>query len=129
MASFGPAWGIDDMTTEASPEYWQAPEWHEDFGDPRIELEELRSLAIAIRNSVPGVSLQLETPEPGLMELLIDLPNKEIVEVHSIATSLAAEGRRFAIFVSPETTDEIEYYSNSVVDALRFIRERTASHS
>lgn len=129
MVSFGPSWGIDNMKLESSPEDWKAPEWHEDFGDPRIELEHLRSLAIAIRNSVPGVSLCLETLEPGLLELRVGLPNNANVEVHSIAKSHFAGERRFAIFVLSERMNENEYYTDSVAGALHFIGERSINIS
>jgi len=112
------------MTSESLPEEWEAPVWHEDYGDPRIELEHLRSVAIVLRSAIPGVRLELEQPEPGLMVLVIALSNQETVEVHSVANSSGAEGRRYAIFVSPETPYEVEHYSESVADALGFIRKR-----
>ncbi len=50
--------------------------------------------AIAIRNAIPAVLLDLELSEPALMEFVIALSNQETVEVHSVANTRGAEGRR-----------------------------------
>lgn len=117
------------MTSESMPEEWTAPEWYEDYGDARIELEKLRSLAIAIRNAFPDVRINLEQPEPGLMELILALPNQETVEVHTVARPRGVEGQRFAIFISPGMADEVEYYSDSVADIVTCIGKRLTNNS
>ena len=105
------------MTKHTSPFEWQVPIWHEDFGDPRSDFDALCSLAIKLCDSRPGVKTELETPEPGLMELRVELPNGIVAEVHSVVVAGQKHERRFAVFVSPDIQNESEHYFDSVANA------------
>ena len=117
------------MTKHTSPLEWQMPIWHEDFGDPRIEFDSLRSLAIELCGSVPGMQMELETPEPGLMLLTVALPNGIMAEIHSVVPAGQKDRRRFAVFAYPDTNDESEDYFDSIANALEFLTELSARHS
>lgn len=99
------------MADIQAPEYWQPPDWHADYGNPAEELEELHSLAIALSVASPNVTITLENPEPGLIELRVEFPDGVTAEIHSIPSTQDKGRRRFAIFVSPDSQDEIEQYS------------------
>lgn len=109
------------MTTNQLPQDWQPPQWHPDFGDPIIQLEHLRSFAIGLLSAIPNVKAVLETPEKGLMDVRVELPNGKIVEVHSIPALGSIGYRRLAVFVSPDTVDEIEHYLDSAGAAVEFV--------
>lgn len=108
------------MTTLDPPEKWVPPQWHPDFGDASVELERLRSLAIAIRTSMPGVKLALDIAEPGIMELNAVLTNNDTVILLSV---LADDGKsgRYAIFSHPDSSNDIEEYRDSENDVVAFL--------
>jgi hypothetical protein len=115
------------MLNNLLPQDWQPPSWHPDFGNANVELEELRSLAIAICAALPNTKATLETPEPGLMSMAIELPNGVLAQIHSIPSVQDNGRRRFAIFVSPNSEKEIEQYADSDAVALEFLKG-IASH-
>jgi hypothetical protein len=120
MAIFGVSSDIDVQPNQ-SPEQWIPPRWHPDFGDPAVELEQLRSLAICVPRALPNAQVSLEVPEPGLMALRLSLPDGHLAEVHSVPGLASGDGRRFAVFVFPGTADEVEACQTSVDEALTFI--------
>ena len=111
------------MKSNDSPESWSPPVWHPDFGDPTVELEQLRSLAIDVMRAIPAAQVSLEVPEPGLMMLRIYVPNARSTEVYSVPGLTSDDDRRFALFVSPRSPGEIETYEASVKEAVTFILE------
>jgi hypothetical protein len=105
------------MASDPHPRLWRTPQWHPDHGDPAIELDHLRSFALALLSAVPDATAVLEVPEPGLMDVRVDLPCGMVAEVYSVP-SLKEEGsRRLALFLRPESVDEIEVYAESAEDA------------
>lgn len=114
------------MIIKKPPEEWEAPEWHEDFGDPRAEIEELRSLAIAIRNTMLCTTFTLEIPEPGFIEVSVVLPNSVPVKMLLAPSTTASRRRRFAVFLYPDSEDEIEEYLDSVDAVVSFLAKHAS---
>ena len=48
---------------EPSPQDWQAPRWHSDFGDPRARLAPLKRFASRLLSTEPKARMALKTPE------------------------------------------------------------------
>ncbi len=111
------------MTTCDPPLHWQLPQWHSDFGNSSAELEHLREIAIAISRDTQHVEVCLEISEPGVMQLQIRISDRVRVEIHSIPEIQKCGDRRFAIFVSPGTSAEMEEYFYCVGKAVEFITE------
>jgi hypothetical protein len=105
------------MKTHQHPQYWHSPQWHPDHGDPGIELDHLRSFALKLLSAVLDATVALEIPEPGLMDVRVELPCETVAEVYSVPSSQDEGPRRLAIFFHPESADEIEVYAESVEDA------------
>lgn len=108
------------MTTLDPTEEWVPPQWHPDFGDASVELERLRSLAIATRTAMPGVTFALEIPEPGIIELAAVLRNGNTVKLLSVPAHERGSSR-FAIFLHPNSLNEIEEYRDSENDVVAFL--------
>jgi hypothetical protein len=96
---------------------WHRPDWHPDYGDPEIELQHLRSFAQKLMSSVPNATIKLETPEPGLMDVRVELACGTIAEVYSVPSLEGESHRRFAIFLCPDTATESELYAEAAEDA------------
>lgn len=111
------------MITYKSPQEWQPPQWHADFGDSTAELEHLREIAIAISRVTHNVEICLDISEPGVMQLQFRISDSVHAEIHSIPVLQKCGDRRFAIFVSPGTSAEMEEYFDSVGNAVEFIAE------
>jgi hypothetical protein len=72
---------------------------------------------VKLLSAVPAATATLEVPEPGLMDVRVELARGMVAEVYSVP-SLEDEGqRRFAIFLCPDTVAESEVYAESVEDA------------
>lgn len=100
------------------PDVWPVPEWHPDFGDAKIELEHLRSFATALLAKMPEANVELEVPEPGLMNLTVQIPGGEAAEVYSVASSSSGEQRRYGLFFAPGAPDEREVYEDTLEKAV-----------
>ena len=109
------------MTLNNSPHAWIMPQCHTDFVNLPKEFQELKSLAIAVVNAIPKARVILETPEPGLVNVKIELPSNKDVEVHSVPVPGQIGKLRFAVFISPETSEESEIYFESVDSACDFL--------
>jgi hypothetical protein len=96
---------------------WRAPDWHPDHGDPAVELGHLRSFALKLLSAVPNATVTLETPEPGLMDVRVELACGTMAEVYSVPSPGDGTHRRFAIFLSPDTASESEIYAETLEDA------------
>jgi len=96
---------------------WRAPDWHPDHGDPEIELGHLRSFAVKLLSAVPNAAVTLETPEPGLMDVRVELACGTVAEVYSVPSSEDERHRRFAVFLCPDTARESEIYAQTPEDA------------
>ena len=107
------------------PELWAVPEWHADFGDATAELEHLRALAAALLLASPGVHIELETPEPGLMNLEIEFPDGERAEVYSLSCDSTHNQCRYALFLSPGTPHERECYSETIEGGVNCLINRS----
>ncbi len=105
------------MNSEQHPHSWHAPQWHPDHGDPVIELEHLRSFAMKLVSAVPAATAILEVPEPGLMDVRVELARGMVAEVYSVPSREDEKQRRFAIFLCPDTANESEIYADSAEDA------------
>jgi hypothetical protein len=104
-----------DSTQEL--EVWHRPDWHPDHGDPEIEMGHLRSFALKLLSAVPSATLTLETPEPGLLDVRVELASGTVAEVYSVPSPEDATHRRFAIFLCPGTAAESEIYAEAAEDA------------
>ena len=104
-----------DSTQEL--EAWHRPDWHPDHGDPGIEMGHLRSFAVKLLSAVPTATLTLETPEPGLLYVRVELASGTVAEVYSVPSPEDATHRRFAIFLCPGTAAESEIYVEAAEDA------------
>jgi hypothetical protein len=104
---------------DSAPELqmWHAPDWHPDHGDPRIELGHLRSFALKLLSAVPSATIKLETPEPGLMDVRVELACGTVAEVYSVPSPGDERHRRFGIFLCPGTTSESEIFAETPEDA------------
>jgi hypothetical protein len=96
---------------------WRVPDWHPDYGDPQIELGHLRSFALKLMPAVPGAAITLETPEPGLMDVRVELARGTVAEVYSVPSPEDETHRRFAIFLCPDSSSESEVYAETPEDA------------
>lgn len=63
---------------------------------------------------IPQVSIEFETPEPGLMYLGVQLADGRLAEVYSTASSDGSQARRYGLFLAPGTDREREIYSESI---------------
>ena len=105
------------MNSHQHPQLWTSPQWHPDHGDPGIELEHLRAFALNLVSAVPDASVALETPEPGLMDVRVELARGIVAEIYSVPSREDRLHRRLAIFCCPDTPHESEIYAESVEDA------------
>ena len=112
------------MSISQSPADWSGPTWHPDCGVPNVELEHLRSFAIQLLSRVPEAIVMLETPEPGLMLLRVQLPDGTAAEVYSVETPKQPDRRRLALFLNVDTDDETEVYADSPELAVRQFETR-----
>ena len=96
---------------------WHRPDWHPDYGDPEIELGHLRSFALKLLSAVPNATVTLETPEPGLMDMRVELACGTVAEVYSVPSPGDEKHRRFAVFLCPDSATESEIYAESAEDA------------
>jgi hypothetical protein len=106
------------MGPSNSPRTWSAPKWHPDLGDATVQLEHLRGFSLLLQSTVPGATARLETPEPGLMDVNVELLNGTVAEVHSVPCAEFPEKRRLAIFFWPGSKDEKEVYAQSIESAV-----------
>jgi hypothetical protein len=90
------------------------------MGDAVVELEHLRAFSLLLQSTVADAIVNLETPEPGLMDVLVELPDGIVAEVHSVPRTDALEKRRMAMFFWPGTTDEKEVYAESIESAVAY---------
>ena len=62
---------------------WKAPKWHEDLGDPAIELQLLKELCRYIITECPDYDVALDCFEEGYMQvhILLDSTNKFDLQV------------------------------------------------
>ena len=109
------------------PQRWPVPDWHTDFGDAQAEIEHLRALAEPLLAVVPGAKVVLETPEPGLMNLAVELPDVTLAEVHSVRAG-GNDERKFGLFFAPDTEAEQEIYADNLADALSHFSAWSRSH-
>lgn len=105
------------MHSQPAPQSWQTPQWHPDHGNPAIELEHLRSFAVRLLSAVPEATATLEVPEPGLMDVRVELSGGMVAEIYSVPSPEDRAQRRFAIFLCPDTAQESELYAESAEDA------------
>ena len=110
------------MTTFSSPESWTPPIWHPDYGNPEVEIDRLRSVAIAIRDAMPSVRFSLEIPEPGIIEVTVHMMNDVTAKLLSATTSNECSESRYAIFIHPDSHDEIEQYFYNINEIVAFMR-------
>jgi hypothetical protein len=96
---------------------WHRPDWHPDYGDPEVELGHLRSFALKLLAAVPDATVTLETPEPGLMDVRVELASGTVAEIYSVPSPEDKAHRRFAIFLCPDTATESEIYAEAAEDA------------
>lgn len=104
-------------------EHWSTPQWHPDLGDAKAELEHLRSFAMALLTAMPDARVELEVPEPGLMNLAVEAPDGASVEVYSVASNNAPGQRRYGLFLAPGTSEEREIYEDAVENAVHRISD------
>lgn len=113
MANSGQFWAIN-MFESSRPEEWRAPRWHPDYGDPEFELEYLRAFALWLLQHSPHSKVNLRIPEPGLMYLDVQTGQATHIEVYVVAPEFRGGPRRYGVFVSPNSPDEMEYYSDKL---------------
>jgi hypothetical protein len=111
------------MNEAQSPRRWTAPNWHADFGDPKLELEHLKTFALALLALSPNIAVTLETPESGLMDLEIRLADGSVAEVYSIPCVDQPDERRFAMYLAPGTPQEKECYANTIDSAVNCCKD------
>jgi hypothetical protein len=112
-----------------SPRNWNPPTWHSDFGDPNLEFEHLKAFSTALLSVQPNATVGLETPEPGLMDVHVQLPDGMVAEVYSVQNVEDPGKRRLAIFLAPGSSEEEEIYADTIPSALSHFRERLHSPS
>ena len=104
------------------PTHWKAPIWHADWGDPSLELEPLRALALKLLRGTK-VTVTLETPEPGMLYLRGSFSDGRGLEIHSVASIEHGGSRRFAVFMKAGA-EETEDYFDSLEEAAAFLLHR-----
>lgn len=121
MASSGPFLEIDIVKMSTSPNTWQPPQWHPDFGDPISQLEPLRAFSQRLLLAEPKAIVVLEAPEPGLLYVRGILPNAKMFEVHSVPSPQHFGMRRLGVFMNPDTDHETERYFDLPDEAIAFL--------
>jgi len=106
------------MIEAQSPLRWEKPDWQPDYGDTKAEFEHLRRLAEAVLSSIPHSTVELISPEPGLMYLRIERRDGAIAEAYSLCEAKKTEKRRYGLFLSPGASQEQEFYADSIADAV-----------
>lgn len=114
------------MNESQSPETWTLPNWHSDFAEARVELEDLRRFALLLLSVVPNARVALEILEPGLIVLQVALAHGTVAEVHSVPCLDDCEKRRFAIFFSAGTANEEEIYAESIDSAVNHFASKVS---
>ncbi|TNV71139.1 hypothetical protein FGO68_gene9757 [Halteria grandinella] len=100
---------------------WVSPQWHPDYGDTVVEIEQLRSLALAIRDAIPGVQFILDISEPGYIEVSAILTDDIRVLILIVPPVREIDNSRYAIYVYKASGNETELYFNTVEDSVSFI--------
>ena len=72
------------MTVIKSIESWNAPKWHQDFGDPNLELNILKEACLKLFELEPMLEFELDCYEEGYMNVNVLLRSNEFFEVHVI---------------------------------------------
>ena len=109
------------MEENIPPSDWRPPQWHADFGNPMLQLEPLKAFAGRLMLAEPKTILTLEAPEPGLLYVRGEFPNEKVFEVYSVPSLEHSGTRRLAVFVNPDTGEEVEKYFDLVDEAIEFI--------
>lgn len=105
------------MNAVTSPQSWQAPDWHPDFG-AAPEFNQLKAFGVALLDAARDFVIQFHAPEPGLMYVQVQSSSGAIAEVYSAEISRNSSERQLAIFVFPDTNREAEIQTDSIDDAV-----------
>jgi hypothetical protein len=126
MGNSGQSWETESaiMNQSTSPRNWICPSWHPDWGNTKFEFEHLRHFALLLLAAEPNLTVDLKTPEPGLMYVNIRMPDSRVAEVYSVPCVGFPEKRQLAIFFAIGTPDDEEIYAETVQSAVNCFSER-----
>ncbi len=95
------------MNDQCVSDSWEIPTWHQDFGDPAIEIEMLRDFCNEAFNVIPNLTTMLCTPEEGYLYVKVLSNNEKISELYVVS---GKEGKRFALYGFQGETETGEHY-------------------
>src|SRR3974390_838584 len=88
--------------------------WHPDWETTMLEFEHLKAFALLLLNLQPNLTITLETPEPGLMFVVVRVPDSRVAEVYSVPRVGVLDKRQLAIFFAIETAQYEEIYAETI---------------
>jgi hypothetical protein len=112
------------MNQSQPPESWTPPSWHPDWGNAALEFEDLKSFAVLLSSVDPHATVELKIPEPGLMFVVVRLPDNRVAEVYSVPSVDVPDRRQLAIFFGIGTSGDEEIYADTIQSAVRCFSER-----
>lgn len=93
---------------------WKAPKWHEDFGNPVIELELLKELCRFIIAENSDYNLELDCFEDGYMQVNMFLGTTKKFDLQVVDSTLPKIGLFGA--------NGDEYYITSISDVRQYLK-------
>jgi hypothetical protein len=113
------------MANYNEPMSWIPPAWHQDYGNPQAELDNLGSVAQCLIEQLPQLSVGLSAPEEGMMLLIVTNHNaKVLAEIYSIDVTEDDNHRKYGVFLQPNSVAEEEHYTackQAVVELLKSV--------
>jgi hypothetical protein len=91
-----------------------------------LEFEHLKGFASLLLSAEAHLAVRLETPEPGLMYVVVQLPDGRVAEVYSVPNTGVADKRQLAIFLAIGTSEDEEIYADTIEDAVSCFKRRLA---
>ncbi len=109
--------------TMMTPDTWVIPCWHQDFGDPIVEVEMLRIFCRRAIRRFPQISTKLSAPEDGYLNVDVIVGNNKIAEIHIIPKN---GDKQFGLFCFEGEKETKEVYFTEHEKGLRELEEMLA---
>lgn len=82
---------------------WMAPQWHPDFGDPKVELEMLRAAARELMTRDETFAVELDCFEEGYMKLKLIRGGSAVADIYIVTPG---DKRLWGVFMHGPSGDE-----------------------
>lgn len=95
------------------PTHWTPPHWDPSFGDPRPDLELLRTCALQVLRSARGSEVELCHVEDGYMYVAVRTVSDAETHIYVVERGKDEPGKWFGVFRNVDTNDETENYART----------------